>query len=69
MARTTLAAREWARLTAMFGFITVINAAGWGIFVLCVMPTTSTTAAKAAVAGSASGPLADPAQPPGQDRR
>ena len=66
MARATLAAREWARLTAMFGFITVINAAGWGIFVLC--PTTSTTAAKAAVAGSASGPLADPAQPPGQDR-
>jgi nickel/cobalt transporter (NiCoT) family protein len=38
MARATLAAREWARLTAMFGFITVINAAGWGIFVLCVMP-------------------------------
>jgi nickel/cobalt transporter (NiCoT) family protein len=30
--------REWGRLAAMFGFIVAINAAGWGIFVLDVMP-------------------------------
>jgi nickel/cobalt transporter (NiCoT) family protein len=30
--------REWGRLVAMFGFILAINAAGWGIYVLRVMP-------------------------------
>jgi len=35
---TALAAREWGRLAAMFGFILAINAGGWGIFVLYVMP-------------------------------
>ena len=35
---TALAAREWGRLAAMFGFILALNAAGWGIFVLYVMP-------------------------------
>src|SRR3984885_8107433 len=35
---TALAAREWGRLAAMFGFIFAVNAAGWGIFVLYVMP-------------------------------
>jgi high-affinity nickel-transport protein len=35
---TALAAREWGRLAAMLGFILAINAAGWGIFVLYVMP-------------------------------
>jgi nickel/cobalt transporter (NiCoT) family protein len=33
-----LSAREWGRLAAMFGFILAVNAAGWGIYVLCVMP-------------------------------
>ena len=33
-----LSAREWGRLTAMFAFILAVNAAGWGIYVLCVMP-------------------------------
>ena len=33
-----LSAREWGRLAAMFGFILALNAAGWGIYVLCVMP-------------------------------
>jgi nickel/cobalt transporter (NiCoT) family protein len=33
-----LSGREWARLAAMFGFILAINAAGWGIYVLAVMP-------------------------------
>jgi nickel/cobalt transporter (NiCoT) family protein len=30
--------REWGRLAAMFGFILALNVAGWGIYVLCVMP-------------------------------
>ena len=30
--------REWGRLAAMFGFIVAVNALGWGIFVLYVMP-------------------------------
>jgi nickel/cobalt transporter (NiCoT) family protein len=38
VARTALAAREWCRLAAMFGFIVAVNVAGWGIFVVCVMP-------------------------------
>jgi nickel/cobalt transporter (NiCoT) family protein len=29
---------EWSRLVAMFLFIVAINLAGWGIYVLCVMP-------------------------------
>jgi nickel/cobalt transporter (NiCoT) family protein len=33
-----LSGREWARLAAMFGFILAVNAAGWGIYVLAVMP-------------------------------
>jgi len=33
-----LSGRERGRLVAMFGFIFAINAAGWGIYVLCVMP-------------------------------
>jgi high-affinity nickel-transport protein len=33
-----LSGREWGRLLAMFGFILAINAAGWGIYVLRVMP-------------------------------
>src|SRR4029077_5798404 len=33
-----LSGREWGRLAAMFGFILALNAAGWGIYVLCVMP-------------------------------
>jgi nickel/cobalt transporter (NiCoT) family protein len=36
--RTALAAREWGRLAAMFGFILAVNVAGWGIFVWCVLP-------------------------------
>jgi nickel/cobalt transporter (NiCoT) family protein len=36
--RSALAAREWGRLAAMFGFILAINALGWGIFILYVMP-------------------------------
>jgi high-affinity nickel-transport protein len=36
--RTELAGREWARLTAMFLFILAINVAGWGIFIVYVMP-------------------------------
>jgi nickel/cobalt transporter (NiCoT) family protein len=36
--RRTLTGREWGRLTAMFAFVIAINAAGWGIFVLYVMP-------------------------------
>jgi high-affinity nickel-transport protein len=32
------AAREWGRLAAMLAFIAAINAAGWGIFVLYVLP-------------------------------
>ncbi len=33
-----LSGREWGRLVAMFVLILAINAAGWGIYVLCVMP-------------------------------
>jgi nickel/cobalt transporter (NiCoT) family protein len=33
-----LSAREWGRLAAMFAFILAINAAGWSIYVFCVMP-------------------------------
>jgi high-affinity nickel-transport protein len=36
--RTSLTGREWTRLAAMFVFILVVNAAGWGIYVLAVMP-------------------------------
>jgi high-affinity nickel-transport protein len=36
--RTAMAAREWSRLGAMLAFILALNAAGWGIFVLYVMP-------------------------------
>ena len=36
--RSALEAREWGRLAAMFAFILAINALGWGIFVLYVMP-------------------------------
>ena len=36
--RSALTAREWGRMAAMFGFIASVNAAGWGIFVLYVMP-------------------------------
>jgi high-affinity nickel-transport protein len=37
-ARTDVSAREWGRLAAMFLFILAINALGWGIYVLDVMP-------------------------------
>jgi high-affinity nickel-transport protein len=30
--------REWARITVMFAFIAAVNALGWGIYVLYVMP-------------------------------
>jgi nickel/cobalt transporter (NiCoT) family protein len=33
-----LSGREWGRLAAMFGFILAVNALGWGIYVLDVMP-------------------------------
>ena len=33
-----LSAREWGRMAAMFGFILVVNAVGWCIFILYVMP-------------------------------
>jgi high-affinity nickel-transport protein len=36
--RTTMRAREWGRLAAMLAFIVAINVAGWGIFVLYVLP-------------------------------
>jgi nickel/cobalt transporter (NiCoT) family protein len=36
--RKELALREWGRLAAMFAFILAVNAAGWGIFVIVVMP-------------------------------
>jgi high-affinity nickel-transport protein len=38
MARSGLTARERGRLAAMFAFILAVNMAGWGIFVLYVMP-------------------------------
>jgi nickel/cobalt transporter (NiCoT) family protein len=37
-ARADVSAREWGRLAAMFLFILAINALGWGIYVLDVMP-------------------------------
>ena len=33
-----LSGREWARLIAMFAFILALNAAGWCIYIFCVMP-------------------------------
>src|ERR1700684_4514440 len=36
--RTELTLREQGRLAAMFLLILAVNAAGWGIYVLCVMP-------------------------------
>jgi high-affinity nickel-transport protein len=39
--RTTLTAltgREWGRMTAMFAFIVALNVAGWGIYIVYVMP-------------------------------
>ena len=36
--RTAMAAGEWGRLTAMLAIIAAINALGWGIFILYVMP-------------------------------
>ena len=36
--RRGLTGGEWGRLAAMFGFILALNVAGWGIYVLCVMP-------------------------------
>ncbi len=33
-----LSGREWGRIVAMFGVILAINALGWGIYVLAVMP-------------------------------
>jgi nickel/cobalt transporter (NiCoT) family protein len=33
-----LSAREWGRLGSMFAFILALNAAGWAIYVFCVMP-------------------------------
>src|SRR6201994_2250414 len=37
-AATAMTPREWARFGAMLAFILAINALGWGIFVLYVMP-------------------------------
>jgi len=36
--RAALSAPEWGRLAAMFAIIGAVNVAGWGIFVLYVMP-------------------------------
>jgi nickel/cobalt transporter (NiCoT) family protein len=36
--RSMLSGREWARLVSMFAFILAVNAAGWGIYVIYVMP-------------------------------
>src|SRR6202161_1149621 len=36
--RTELTLREQGRLSLMLAFILALNAAGWGIYVLCVMP-------------------------------
>ncbi len=36
--RTSLDAREWGKLAAMYAFIAAINLAGWGIYVFGVMP-------------------------------
>ena len=38
LVRASLAAREWGRLGAMLAFIVALNGAGWGIFVLYVLP-------------------------------
>jgi nickel/cobalt transporter (NiCoT) family protein len=37
-ARTDVSAREWGRLAAMFLFILAVNVAGWGIYIVYVMP-------------------------------
>jgi nickel/cobalt transporter (NiCoT) family protein len=36
--RATMGSREWGRLGAMLAFVLAINVAGWGIFVLYVLP-------------------------------
>jgi high-affinity nickel-transport protein len=36
--RAELSGREWGQVAAMFGFILALNAAGWGIYILAVMP-------------------------------
>jgi hypothetical protein len=36
--RSVMSSAEWLRLIAMFAFILAVNAAGWGIFVLYVLP-------------------------------
>jgi nickel/cobalt transporter (NiCoT) family protein len=36
--RSALSSAEWTRLIAMFAFIAAVNVAGWGIFVLYVLP-------------------------------
>src|SRR5260370_29703181 len=36
--RAAMSSAEWGRLGAMLAFILAINAAGWGIFVLYVLP-------------------------------
>jgi high-affinity nickel-transport protein len=37
-ARMDVSAREWGRLAAMFLFILAVNVAGWGIYIVYVMP-------------------------------
>ena len=36
--RAALSPAEWTRLIAMFALVLAVNAAGWGIFVLYVLP-------------------------------
>jgi high-affinity nickel-transport protein len=36
--RTSLSGGEWSRLAAMYLVILAVNAGGWGIYILCVMP-------------------------------
>jgi nickel/cobalt transporter (NiCoT) family protein len=36
--RARLSGREWGRLVSMFAFILAVNAAGWGIYIVYVMP-------------------------------
>jgi nickel/cobalt transporter (NiCoT) family protein len=36
--RAKLSGREWGRLVSMFAFILAVNAAGWGIYIVYVMP-------------------------------
>ncbi|MGH3246589.1 MAG: HoxN/HupN/NixA family nickel/cobalt transporter, partial [Trebonia sp.] len=36
--RSVMSSAEWTRLTAMLAFILAVNVAGWGIFVLYVLP-------------------------------